>query len=89
MPHTGYADIDVDALYEELDSEIVNARAAGFCVIVAGDMNAQVVPQGEYDDPSLIGTNPTRILNKKSDHLLQWCTLPDLVIANTFNESCL
>ena len=84
MPHTGYSDVAVEEVYAELDHERESAHVAGHCTIIVGDMNAQIGPQTELDDPKIIGNNPASSRNSRGALMLEWCTMRGMVVANSF-----
>ena len=58
MPHGGYKDEEVDAVYDALEVECREARAKHLSLVIAGDFNAQVGSRGDDDDERIIGVNP-------------------------------
>jgi exonuclease III len=87
MPDTSYADNDVDTVYAQLDEQLYDASTQRRRCIVCGDMNAQVGARDEFDDPGILGPNGSYSRNPRGDWLLQWSTLHDMVVGNTFFET--
>ena len=87
MPHSGYPDEDVEAVYASLERILQEARRKKMRSILAGDFNAEVGSREEFDDPSILGLHGVPLRSRRGDWLLRWCTKFDLVIANTmFNH---
>ena len=83
FPHSQYSDDCVEAVYETLLENLVWSRRRGFMNIIAGDFNAQVGAQKEYDDSCILGAHGYGQRNGRGDWLLQWCTTHRLTLGNT------
>jgi len=85
MPHSGHNDIEVETLYAMLDAECKAARENCESLVIGGDLNAEVGGRDLYDDTEVLGDNPTTYRSDRGCMLLQWCSLRQLALANTFN----
>jgi len=88
MPDSTYSDEEVDTVYNQLDFHLRDCTCKGHrhC-IVAGDFNARVGSQDFYDDISILGSGGLPNRNSRGNWFLQWCTINQLVIGNTYFES--
>ena len=84
MPHSGHADHEVEALQEQISNLLSESRRRRFDCVLAGDFNAQVGSQSILDDCSVLGPHAFRSRTSRGDMLVQWCTLNNLALANTF-----
>eukprot|EP00973_Karenia_brevis_P016737 2293132-Karenia_brevis.AAC.1 len=55
MPHCGYADTDVEAVYQQLSDVIKLERKRGHLVIVGGDWNAEVASASDAAAQGSVG----------------------------------
>lgn len=87
MPHCGYADAHIEAMYSEVDVVIGDARQKGMQVILAGDFNAEVGRTSKYvfeDNQKVIGESGLDRVNGRGEWLVNWAAKSNLCIANTF-----
>ena len=84
MPDSTHPDLEVAVVYEQSAAQLRTYRRKKCNCIVAGDFNAQVGGQDEFDDPSIIGPNGFGNRNPRGEWFQQWCTTHELVVANTY-----
>lgn len=89
MPHSGYADEHVEEIYQELDHILALSKQQGISFCITGDFKAQVGPKDYHDSTRTIGPYAFGTRNDRGDMLTRWCSLHDLVIANTHFEATL
>ena len=80
MPHCGYCDSDVEAVYDQLEKLHAEARRSKRIFVLGGDWNAEV--QATEDDP-FVGRFTIRVGNARGDWLQRWAKSERLVLTNT------
>ena len=84
MPDASYPDEEIAQVYDELGKRSDLARRRSARCLIAGDLNAQVGQQSEFDDPCIIGQCGIFTRTARGEWLAEWCTTHDFAIANTF-----
>jgi hypothetical protein len=87
MPDASYPDLDVDAVYAQMDDILADAKNRKRKCVLCGDLNAQVGHPTSMDDHNILGAFSLTPRNNRGEMLLQWCTLHGLVISNTFFDT--
>ena len=84
MPDITHPDLEVEAVYAELEGFILEAKSKNMQFILVGDFNAQVGARDEdHDDAEVVGPQSSLTRNDRGNALVRWCTLHDLVVANS------
>ena len=84
FPHSGYADEDVQKLYDELGQVQLEAKQRKMVFIIGADCNAEV---GATDDGNAtLGRFGFGAKNSRGRWLTSWATIQNLAIANTHFE---
>ena len=83
MPHGGYPEQQVDAIYDVLDSILDGGRKNKYYTAAAGDFNAEVGIWDEHYDSNVLGCHGLPRRNSRGDLLIQWCTKHSLAITST------
>jgi hypothetical protein len=83
MPHCGYSDAEVQAIYDNLSALHAEARRRKRFFIFGGDFNAEVA--GSVDESST-GNFANDVGNSRGDFLKRWATAEHLVLLNTIFE---
>ena len=84
FPHSGYADEDVQKLYDELSQLQWEAKQRKMVFIIGADCNAEV---GSTDESTItLGKFGLGETNSRGRWLTSWATVQNLVIANTHFE---
>ena len=81
----------MEETYSLIETALRDARSRCSKCIVAGDVNAEVGTRTEFDNPRILGAHGLQRRNDRGNWLLQWCSLWELVIANTYfgdNNTC-
>ena len=86
MPHAAMPDEEVATVHEVLDDALRAARARKYINLIAGDFNAEVGTIQDGDDCRIIGSTPMTHRSERGNWLLQWCTLRQLKLSNTFGS---
>lgn len=73
----------VDAFYTKLQSTIENILKDDM-ILIMGDFNARVGAQQQQTAHGIIGPNTVDKLNENGRRLLDFCSINDLIICNTF-----
>jgi len=73
----------VDAFYTKLQSTIDNIPKDDM-ILIMGDFNARVGAQQHQTAHGIIGPNTVDKINENGRRLLDFCSINDLVICNTF-----
>ena len=84
FPHSGYADEDVQKLYDEPGQVQLEAKQRKMVFIIGADCNAEV---GATDDGNAtLGRFGFGAKNSRGRWLTSWATIQNLAIANTHFE---
>jgi len=75
---------EVESVYEHLDECLGEASRRRLHCVVAGDFNSQVGRRQEFDNLGIIGPHGYRERTARGERLVQWSTLRDLRLCNTF-----
>ena len=86
MPHGAKPDEDVEQVYSLIEEQRAEADVRSFRTILAGDLNAEVGAQTDFDDPAIIGPSSIPNRSERGSWLLTWCTLHRYRICNTFGR---
>lgn len=77
-------DEEVDAVYAPSDKDLNHAKWSGYRIFLAGDFNAEIGRRTPDDDPAVTGDNPMPNRSERGELLLQWCTLHNFAVLNSF-----
>eukprot|EP00973_Karenia_brevis_P008082 1095156-Karenia_brevis.AAC.1 len=83
MPHRGYADAEVQRMYDHLSNFIGEARRAKRVVIIGGDWNAEAQSAMSSGDSGAVGEFANPFGNDRGDWLVRWATAERLILCNT------
>ena len=86
FPHSGYADEDVQKLYDELGEIQRESKSRKMCFMIGADCNAQTGVADDADTNATIGRFGLAEKNSRGRWLTSWATIQNLVIANTHFE---
>ena len=82
MPHGGYKDDVVEAVYMQLSVLFKEARELGRIIVLGGDLNAEVQSR-ECGEASSVGQCANICGNERGEWLESWATREHMVVANT------
>eukprot|EP00973_Karenia_brevis_P052277 7264888-Karenia_brevis.AAC.1 len=78
MPHCGYADAEVEAMYDQMSQIIDRERQKGHIVIVGGDWNAEVASASNHDHRHPVGHYGNPAGNARGAWLQSWALFKHL-----------
>ena len=84
FPHSKYADIHVQEVYNTLSSLRREAKAKKYRFLIGADCNAEAGSRTEFDDPLVVGTCGLNRENSRGQWLKQWATMEEMMLCNTF-----
>jgi exonuclease III len=74
-----------DAFYTDLQ-QTIDKISKNDMVLIMGDLNARVSQQQHLDGSSVVGKHAVDDLNENGQRLIDFCSINDLIIANTLFE---
>jgi len=83
MPHGGYSDVHVEAVYAAIEQQLSYARQHSMRCVLAGDFNAEVGCQEAEDDDNILGSTCFGRRNDRGEWLVRWATVHNLAFVQS------
>eukprot|EP00973_Karenia_brevis_P065478 9097762-Karenia_brevis.AAC.1 len=83
MPHSSYADHFIQAMYDQLEPIILEARKRNHVILIAGDWNAEAPSSTTPGLDGSVGRFANSQGNVRGEWLKQWAETSGFVLANS------
>ena len=83
MPHGGYHEAAVEAMYAKISGLLQEARSKKRVIFLGGDWNAEVQATQSSRSGSTVGAYANPVGNARGEWMASWTSKEDMIIANT------
>jgi hypothetical protein len=87
MPHCGYHEDEVEAMYTKISRLLQEARSKKRLILLGGDWNAEVQATQPARSGSTVGAYANPVGNARGEWMASWASKEDMIIANTMFQN--